>query len=106
MLVVLKEVGCWTQFSIILLSNDVAPSAQRFDTCIQNEKTKKKKEKKDKKREHAHTAHMIVDCDLNMQLTKLSDVCGKLHFVNTSLQGGGDKILQLNNNFKLFNREV
>jgi hypothetical protein len=55
--------------------------------------------------EKAHTAHMIIDCDLNTQLTNLSDVCGKLNSVNTSLQDGGDKILQLNN-FKLFIREV
>ena len=55
--------------------------------------------------EKAHTTHMTIDCDLNMRLTHLSDVCGKLNSVNTSLQNGGDKILQLINNFKLFIRE-
>jgi len=27
--------------------------------------------------EKAHTTRKIIDCDLNMQLTNLSDVCGK-----------------------------
>jgi len=102
MLVVLKEVGCCTQFSIIVLSDDVAPSAQRSDTCLQTENKIYQYFNEGK----AHTAHMIIDCDLNMQLTNLSDVCGKLHSVNTSLQGGGDEVLQLKNNFKLFIREV
>jgi hypothetical protein len=41
---------------------------------------------------------MFIDCDLNMQLADLSDVCGKLKSLSTSLKGGGDKI-ELNDNF-------
>jgi hypothetical protein len=55
--------------------------------------------------EKVHTTH-DMDCYLNMRLTNLSDVCGKLHSVIISLQGAGDKILQLNDNLKLFIRKV
>jgi hypothetical protein len=44
---------------------------------------------------------MLIVCDLNTQLANLSDVTCKLFSVETSLQDGGDKILQLYDDFKV-----
>ena len=102
MLVVLKDVGCWTQFSLFYCQT-IWLHRRNFLTRVFKLKNKIYQYLNEEK---ARTTHLIIDCDLNMQLTNLSDVCGKLHSVNTSVQDGGDKILQLNNNFKLFIREV
>jgi hypothetical protein len=101
MLVALKEVGCWTQFSIILLSDDVAPSTQRSDTCIQTEKQDLPVFQWRKDAYHTYDCWLWAEYAVNRFKWRMWQAA-----LNISLQDGGDKILQPNNNFKLFIRKV